>query len=208
MSLQNQSVDPNFKLIATIGNNDILMDIYSYIKEMSLNHLTLGYYRKMSPGDVLDVVIWDRNFEEYGIWPDSTKIPYEFKENTPYKATDLFGNNRAKILITNESIIATSPCEEKVWCEREFSPRKTWRITYYDGESEDLSLELNLGDWPEMFNIEGDCWYPINDQGDIILNDKKVNIADFPENVRIGYRGPIMLWKNIQSAPPLYWKNP
>lgn len=44
------------------------MEIYEFIENCKDKHLTLGDVEKLNVGDALDVVIWDRNFEEYWIW--------------------------------------------------------------------------------------------------------------------------------------------
>ena len=63
------------------------MEVYSFIKETKPYHLTLGDVLSFSVGQKVDVVMWDRNFEEYWIWEFATPM----KE---YKPEVFFAENR------------------------------------------------------------------------------------------------------------------
>ena len=54
------------------------MELYDFIEHTRDKHLTLNDVKALKIGDTLDVVIWDRNFEEARIWNSP-----EGKEYTP-----------------------------------------------------------------------------------------------------------------------------
>ena len=57
-------------------------DVYDWISHHRLWHLCLEDLQTMKPGDEIDVAIFDRNMEEYGMWD---KLP----PNTPHLPKDL-----------------------------------------------------------------------------------------------------------------------
>ncbi len=46
-------------------------EMYGFINNCKPDHLTITDVKKMKVGDQIDVVIWDRNFEEYWIWENA-----------------------------------------------------------------------------------------------------------------------------------------
>lgn len=51
-------------------------ELYQFIRNCKHLHLTKADVDLLKPGDRLDVVIWDRNFEEYWIWQQPEHVPY------------------------------------------------------------------------------------------------------------------------------------
>ena len=57
------------------------IEMYDYIKMTKPLHLTLGDVRELKVGDKIDVICWDRNWEEYWIWDNAEKDkPYDPRE--------------------------------------------------------------------------------------------------------------------------------
>jgi len=72
--------------------------------------------------------------------------------------------------------------------------------------------------YPFEFDIEyaKDCWYPLED-GYLPTNDPQgfsnfhydapKPYTDFPQNTRVGWRGPMLLWNVVCQQPDVYWYN-
>ena len=69
------------------------MNPYDFIENNKNNYLTLEDISKYKEGDVIDVVIWDNNWEEYDWWENIKPGKY-----TP---EDFFQSNRCKITINS-----------------------------------------------------------------------------------------------------------
>ena len=162
------------------------MDMYEWINYYKSNHLVINDLKKMNVGDTLDVVIFDRNFEEYFIWP-------KLKKNKSYTPKYFFKGNRHQI---------------------KYNGDLTWDITYSFGCIAHHPIEINVS----KFDL-GFTWYPLTGENMIlntkIVNNKtvklpkknqlKIHWTDFPKNTSIGWRGPIMLWKNINNTTKIMW---
>jgi len=165
------------------------MDVYDFIKLSKPYHLKINDIKKLRPGDELDVVIWDRNFEEYHIWENC-------KSEKLYDSKEFFKENRHKI--TYQGYIK-------------------WDIHFPYGETIQHPVHLNTSGLETNWE-----WYAISQQdgyvnitneilksGEIIpkhWKSKRIHWTEFPETTRVGWRGPIMLWEDLDKMPNVYYK--
>lgn len=159
--------------------------MYKYIREASRDkHLTIADIKNLEVGEEFDCVLWDRNFEEYGIWNkvESEKL---------YKATKFFESNRVRIK--------------------------------YLGDMKWL-LKMDCGEFLHMIHIDTSKlhdkwkWMPLDSDQILRLESncsrcsknskskKGIKWKNLPTNTRVGWRGPMMLWKHLESAPKIYYE--
>jgi hypothetical protein len=164
-----------------------LKEVYDWIRDHRLYHLCIDDLETLKPGDVLDVVIFDRNFEEYGMWD-------EIPANTPFEPKQFFRFNHHQI---------------------EWLGDGRW------------NLKLQWGDFehPLHYNVESLAtnwtWLGPDENGmidvrqEIINGDEEIpltrkafslSITDFHPRTRVGWRGPVMMWKHVQeSKDRVFW---
>lgn len=165
------------------GNNKDNIEMYKWIEYFKPLHLTIKDLKKWKTNEIKDVAIFDRNFEEYFI--------DNLKENHNYNPSYFFKKNRHKIKKNNDL---------------------TWEISFHF-ENICPNIEVNVE------NLTSNCvWHPLDQE--YIIFDKshklekniknKIYWEDLDENTRIGWRGPIMLWKDIEKKhnPKIYWIKP
>lgn len=150
------------------------LEVYHFIEECKKFHLTKNDVEKLRPGDKIDVVIWDGNFEEYWIWeqpPGESYLPEVF-----------FSENRHQIVYLGD---------------------QTWTIEFNFGENINHPLHLyveSLG-WRSLGNgKKHDCGVPNSGPYSWIIfepEETKKHYDEFPPETRVGWRGPIMLWENL-----------
>jgi len=60
------------------------------------------------------------------------------------------------------------------------------------------------------------CWYPLkngilpaeDDEGLGNLYGYEITSEELPLDTNIGWRGPMILWKNVEKMPDIYWYKP
>ncbi len=173
-----------------MSNDEKSLEMYDFIEQCKDNHLTINDILDLSAGDKLDVVIWDRNFEEYWIWNKA-------KSNKPYDPQIFFGPNRWTIIYKGDM---------------------EWTIISEAGEGEsfDHPVHLNtehLNTYMIWVGLENDGMvhieYEIIKEGNKIPKgwiETHIHWKDFPKTTRVGWRGPIMLWKKLEKLAKVYYK--
>lgn len=164
-----------------VQNKDSLQ-MYAFIEKTKPYHLTIRDLKNMKPGDKLDVVMWDANFEEYWIWDNATPMK-------PYDPKDFFAANRATITVSAErphpNMIAFNVNGEDGHVFIDMSALDTnwdWVAPDKDGKIHITTEELCEGD-----EIPSD-W-----------KSKHIHWTQFSENTRVGWRGPMMLWSRLNK---------
>lgn len=143
--------------------------IYEHTKE---KHLRLSDIQNLNPGDQLDVVIWDSNLEEYGIWD-------KLKKDTHYSPEEFFKSNHHQLT---------------------YLGNYEWDI-YFTFEEGDLDpyrhpVHIMLKDSENIFEIHDGyvCLPKFNGE------QKKIcPVDEVDKDCKIGWRGPMMLWSDLLS---------
>jgi hypothetical protein len=162
------------------------MEMYAWIDQHKPKHLTIRDLKKWAVGETKDVIIFDRNFEEYSIWNN-------FKKNKEYNPTHFFEDNQCKIT---------------------YNGNLTWDIHYPFGGTACHNIELDI----EKLNT-GWHWSPLCEEYMILdtttknhritklppKDQQKIHWSQFDDDTRIGWRGPIMLWKDVEDDIKIYW---
>ena len=159
---------------------------YDFIELSRPSHLTIADVEKLSPGDELDVVIWDGNFEEYWIWDKS-------EPNRHYDPEEFYRANHHRLV---------------------YLGNLTWTL-YIDGEIVDHPIHLNTEDL-----LTTRSWVAV-EGGEINIRDEylprdwkeipshwkpiKKRWEEFPKTTRAGWRGPIMLWKDLSKYGQVFY---
>jgi hypothetical protein len=165
------------------------MDMYDFINNCKDKHLTIADIKLMSPGDVIDVVVWDTNFEEYWIWDSAEK-------NKSYDPFIFFKSNRCKITYKGNML---------------------WDIYFDFGDTCTHPVHLDVSSlqtnwtWYEINELDGQIHITeeILDEKQSILSDwtpKHIYWTEFPDTTRVGWRGPIMLWDKLKDLPQVFYK--
>jgi len=160
------------------------MEVYGFIKDCQNMHLTLGDVKDLQVGDELDVVIWDRNFEEYWIWNKAV-------ENQPYDPWKFFKANRHKVT---------------------YRGNMSWNIHFNFGEIILHPIHLNTENletnwkWCAIDETDGKIHIKteIVKDGEEIpehWEEKHMHWTEFPDSTRVGWRGPMMFWKELENMP-------
>lgn len=159
--------------------------MYKFIENCKDKHITLGKLEELNIGDTLDVVIWDRNFAEYWIWENA-------KENVNYNPKDFFVSNHHSIKYLGDY---------------------KWDINFNNCETfthpihlDVSSMDTNWKWWP-LENNEIKIFHEILNISKELPPNKKVpqkHITEFDKNTRIGWRGPIMLWSELDNLSDVY----
>ena len=162
--------------------------MYEFVNVFSRGkHLTIKDVTQLGIGETLDVVIWDRNFEEYWIWDNA-------ESGKNYDAEEFFKHNRNQIT---------------------YKGNMEWDIHFSFVETIEHPVHL------DTTGVETNwTWVAIGTDGKIhitkeILNKeekipshwkpKHIHWSEFPEDTRVGWRGPMMLWKDLKDAPRVYY---
>ena len=163
------------------------MQMYKFINNCQADHLTIADVKKLQPGDTLDVVIWDRNFEESWIWDNAENLKH-------YDPEIFFKNNRHQLTYCGDM---------------------DWKIKFNFGETIYHTIHLNVSHldtyWTWVAIDEKDGYIHITDES--VRNGHKIpehwkpkhiHWSEFPETTRAGWRGPIMLWSKLKDMPQVY----
>jgi hypothetical protein len=147
--------------------------------------LTLSDIDKLNIGDTLDVVIWDGNFEENWIWEHAER-------DKLYNPIDFFKENRH---------IAT------------YLGDYQWDIDFPHGETFRHPVHLDVSSLQTNWG-----WISIEDGGIHITSEvvpineeipdgwKAIHkpISEMSNETRVGWRGPMMLWNELENFPQVY----
>lgn len=154
-----------------------------WIRGYRADHLCIDDIQKLKPGDVLDVAIFDRNMEEYGMWA-------EIPANTPFPADEFFRFNHHKIKIMENGCWELQMNSEKFqhpihYNTESYATRWTWVVP---SGKDNKVIELQRKGKGQKLRVF------------------KLAIKDMFPLTRIGWRGPVMLWKYVkESTIPVYW---
>lgn len=154
-----------------------------------------------------------------------------FSENNEIKVLSFHRNIWDETTQNNEEHILHDPTHffSKSYC----IIRKIESKTFPDGENkEENKEEKNLNnlsisfEWDINFNLdfefdlyleECECWYPLKN-GYIPTHDEQEifqfnfsepkHYSTFDENTKVGWRGPMMLWSEIDDNQKIYYRYP
>jgi hypothetical protein len=165
-------------------------EMYRFIKDCTPFHLTVADVKKLNVGEELDVVVWDRNFEEYWIWSHA-------ESEKPYLPEEFFQSNRHTL---------------------KYLGNMTWEFRYEYGGNVVYKVELDvtaLNTRYKWCNIESNGKIHITKDMERRVNKDMTrkweeiskHWTDFPDTTRVGWRGPIMLWERLHCMPQVYNKD-
>lgn len=166
------------------------IEMYEFIDKFTKDkHLTIGDLLSMKNGDTREVVIWDRNFSEKWIFDYAINLKH-------YKPEEFFLKNKHKIVYKGDM---------------------TWDIHFNDGFMSNHPVHLDVTSLDTFYH-----WVPLDENdGKIHITDeilpvgvdaipahwkaKHIHWKDFANTTRVGFRGPIMLWKDLKDMPMVYY---
>jgi hypothetical protein len=143
--------------------------------------MTLMDWHRLKVGDVVDVVLWDRNWEEACMWDTA-------EEGKVYDARDFFKCNRAQFKV---------------------GENYEWALTDDAVVGAVHPLHVNIS--TDGGGHDTTCtWLPVGRDGAIGTPEPKnrsfhvlTHIDSLPLHTRVGWRGPVMLWSKLEHAPPI-----
>lgn len=170
------------------------LEMYEFIHKSKPYHLTINDIKTLKPNSTLDVIIWDRNFEEPWIWSNAKKMqPYDphifFAEN--HHTLTYLGNMKWDLHFNFLT-------EEEKKCKNKFVH----------------PVHIDVSNLPTNWT-----WVDIPDDGIINITrdiigtgeklgpnkNKPMHWSEFPGSTRVGWRGPIMLWEHMKKMPQVYY---
>lgn len=162
------------------------METHDFIENCSSEHLTLADVLKLKKGDCLDVVIWDRNYEEYWMWNHA--VPMQ-----PYRPFEFYRANRHKLHYLGDY---------------------KWNIEFPFGETHPHPIHLWTGDlqtkyvWFALENNYIDTTAEMYPSFSIPSDWEPVlkHVSEFSPSTRVGWRGPIMLWKKLEKMSDVFYR--
>ena len=125
---------------------------------------------------------------------------------------------KIKILLMDRNlydIITTTNKPNKL-----YKPRYFFRINTVIYEHEYNLVGKIKYNWDHEFKkfefqieYKKDNWYPLKNgilpqvdpQGFVTLLDEEKKWNEFSKLTHVGWRGPMMLWKNVEKMPDIYW---
>jgi hypothetical protein len=163
-------------------------NIYDWLERNKDQHLTIADIQKLKIGDTLDVVFFDRNFEEHGMWD-------KYVKGKAYVPEDILQFNRGKVTYLGnfEWDLYFPDCgtfKHPFHLEITGLNGTNWSWSAINPEDGKIHVTNNIFDCGK----EHKNWKPIH---------KK--ISEFPKTTRVGWRGPIMLWKRVYEMPKIYY---
>jgi hypothetical protein len=162
------------------------MELYDWIENQRDKHLKLEDLSELENGHEIEVLVLDRNFDE-SIWT-SKEI------DVSYDPEEFFEYNKWKI---------------KYLGDYKWDLIAPWNETYEHPIHLDITdLGLNYF-WSPLDGANGDQIIMKSDSvsGKIVKLDEPIimHVSDFPDDTRIGWRGPIMKWSDVASGGPVFW---
>ena len=131
------------------------MEMYNFIRGCELQCFTVGDVRAMEEGDCFDVVIWDKNFEDYSIYSGT-------EPEVHYSPEDFFSSNRHTIIYNGDTTLNIDHIEQSI----EINSGNGW-------EQVDASGNLH--------NKDGECVGHMSGVQDYVLAGYKGPIMNWSE---------------------------
>ena len=163
------------------------LEMYDFITKSQLHHLTIEDIVKMSPGDKIDVIIWDANWEEYWIWDNA-------EPGKNYDPQSFFKENRHQIT---------------------YLGNMEWNIHFNFGDTfrHPVHIITSISDknwwWSEIVNgsvhTENQGLTCPHGKSLTQKNPKRSEWTQLPHTTRVGWRGPMMLWNKLVEMPQVYY---
>jgi len=153
------------------------IEMYDIVNKLPKKYYVTKKDLNSMKGKTITVALFDRNFEEYGIWN-------KFDDYKLYDPVDFFKNNKSTI---------------------QYNGGKTWKVTM-DGDENEHFIEVNVVDirpknskltWMPIDKEGNIC---------MEKNAKKINLNDISNDTRIGWRGPMIQWDKIASLGKKVYK--
>ena len=172
-------------------NIDEPLEMYNFMEKTRYMHLTLGDLKGLCAGETIDVLSWDGNWEEYWIWENA-------KNEHPYDPHVFFKQNRCKI--TNHG-------------------NGKWDITFSWGQTVEHPVHLDISELDFISERHKKGYFYHLDNNSCLNNNKhkkefgyvhvdkqnfKKHWLEFPDEYRVGFRGPMMLWSDLDKCPKVY----
>ena len=177
----------------TTEKSDVSFEMYKWIKGCRPYHLTLGDILKWKKGEKVDVCMLDRNFEEYDIWTNA-------KPDKVFTAATFFAKNKATLTYKGDFIWDITydygeTIEHPVhFCTSGLATSWTWvALECGNGGEGDISIIIDS----EM--LRSGIPFPKH------KNQIRIRWQEFPKPTRVGWRGPMILWKHLSILPKVYW---
>jgi hypothetical protein len=161
------------------------LEIEQWEKKVRSSWLTIADIKRLSPGDVLDVAVLDRNVIETadsaGIPPNRPVAAQRFLKSSMARYEHIEGLRGKLTLLINSERIELDPFEFHV----DFDGKGNW--------------------YPLMDGV-----LPAKDpQGFMKLLGKKTPWSAMSPKTHVGYRGPMIVWSKVRSlsasSPKIYW---
>lgn len=167
-----------------IASKQERIEVNDWFNKYSNKWITIKDIEKLKKGDKVKIVVLDRNFL------DIVSNPNINKENTSYSPQVFFKNNWG-IYTHNDGLQGTL---FEAWMKKDKKPPK---------ENFEFDVEYKKGKWYPLKN----GILPAKDlQFNFNLLGKKMHWTEFPKNTKVGYRGPMIFWKDLKDMPQIYWK--
>lgn len=164
------------------------MELYTWIKETKIYHLSIEDFLKWPIGEERKCIILDHNFEEgNGIWDNH-------QSGHVMKAVDFFKFNVHTItkkdgwkwdIHFNYNETLEHPIHV---CVENLSTSCTWAGL---NDCDEVHIKNEM--------LDGCVPFPTHRES------FKINIRDFPKRNRIGWRGPIILYEYLEHLPDVYY---
>lgn len=162
-------------------------NIYDWIDQNHDKQLTIADIDKLNPGDTVEVCMFDRNFEEYGMWD-------KYEESVGYDPEDILQYNKMTL---------------------KYKGNYTWDLIIMDCGTFEHPIHLNVEHldtnwaWAEidpkdsMVHITNNVFECGEEHND--WNPLHVHYNNFPKTTRVGWRGPAVLWEKVYDMPKIHW---
>ncbi len=177
-------------------NTTLNLSLEKWIKYMKPSYLKIGDIKSLKKGDKLHLLCLDRNVYDLA---DSSQ------NKNSRMAEDFFKNNYQLIYTHSQDLegyvewigISESDSDSDSDSDNE-SLNKTNLVTNF-------TFDLNY--------MEG-CWYPLKNgrlpdrdpQGFATINSETEKLwSNYPDNTFIGWRGPMINFKDLANSPNLYY---
>ncbi len=176
--------------------SEVSFEMYEWIKDCRPYHLTLGDVLKWKKGEKVDVCMLDGNFEEYGdIWNG-------IEPGKVLPATTFFAKNKATLTYKGAYV---------------------WDIAYNYGETIEHPIHFWISGLVNNENTSGNTirrswWVPLDvEKGSISIKTledgvpfpRKIRIQcqELPKSTKVGWRGPMILWKHLSILSKVHWND-
>ena len=167
----------------TEKKSDVNLEMYEWIKDCQPYYLTLKDVLKWKKGEKVDVCMLDSHFEEYGgIWDG-------IQPGKILPAATFFAKNKATLTYKGDFV---------------------WNIAYNYGET----IEHPIHFYTSGLGSTRSIWVPLDVENgsisiktleDSIPRKKRIQCLELPKSTRIGWRGPMILWKHVSILSKVHW---